>query len=412
MKITITDFYCASNRGDAAILEGMINSLGKYFPESEIIVLSYFPEVTKIINKIPSDEPLIDTSNLSLRKLLGVIYLTVWAWSYKSGVKLPEFGRNKQISYYLNCDCLISVGGGHTNDNYRPAILGRLFNLYFAKLLGKPVIIYAQSIGPFNTKKYKTLARVILNRVDLILLRDHKSKVVLDKIGVTVPPIHVMADAAFSLHPYDPDVGKDLLRREGFDIKNEKLKVSISVRKWSFYEQNNIRGHEQYILTIAAVADYLIETKNAEVIFASTCTGFGGYHNDDRIVAHEVVNNMKNDAKILCGEYSPRQLSSIYGNMDLHIGTRMHSNILAMLSRTPVVAIQYEFKTSGLMEFFGLNDFVLDVNQINSESLIYLVEKAISEKDWIGQQIFRKLPELRRQADNNARLTHELLNPR
>ena len=185
--------------------------------------------------------------------------------------------------------------------------------------------------------------------------------------------------------------------------------MSISVRKWSFYEQNNIRGHEQYIHTIAAVADYLIETKNAEVIFASTCTGFGGYHNDDRIVAHEVVNSMRNDAKILCGEYSPRQLSSIYGNMDIHIGTRMHSNILAMLSGTPVVAIQYEFKTSGLMDSIGLNDFVVDVNQIDPESLIHLVEKAISEKHWIVQQIFKKLPELKLGADTNAKLVHELL---
>lgn len=410
MKITITDFYCASNRGDAAILEGMIISLKKYFPKSEIVVLSYFPDVAKIINKIPSDIPLIDTSNLSLQKLLGVIYLTVWAWLYKNGFRLPEFGRKKQINYYLNCNCILSVGGAFINDNYRPAILGRLFNLYFAKLLGKPVIIYAQSIGPFNTKKYKTLAHIVLNRADLILLRDHESKKVLDKIGVTAPLIHVTADAAFLLHPYDPDVGKDLLRQECFDIKNEKLKVSISVRKWSFYEQNNIRGHEQYILTIAAVADYLIETKNAEVIFASTCTGFGGYPNDDRIVAHEVVNNMRNDAKILCGEYSPRQLSSIYGNMDIHIGTRMHSNILAMLSGTPVVAIQYEFKTSGLMDSIGLNDFVLDVNHIDSESLIRLVEKAISEKHWIIQQIFKKLPELKLGADTNTKLVHELLN--
>lgn len=409
MKIIITDFYCSSNRGDAAILEGMINSLKKYFPECAIFVLSYFPEVTEIINKIPSDKPLIDTSTVSLRKIFYIFYLTIWALFYKNGVELPGFGRKKQINHYLNCDCIISVGGGNTNDNYRPAILGRLFNLYFAKLLGKPVIIYAQSLGPFNTMIYRTLARFVLNRVDLILLRDHKSKVVLDTLGVTVPPIHVTADAAFSLHSYDIDIGANLLRKESFDTGNNKLKVSISVRKWSYYEKDNFQGHKQYISSIASVADYLIREKNAKVIFASTCTGFGGYQNDDRCVAHEIIKNMKNDASILCGEYSARQLSSIYGNMDLHIGTRMHSNILSMLSGTPVVAIQYELKTSGLMDSIGLNEFVVDVNHINSESLIYLVDKVINEKDSIKQHILRKIPELRHQADTNAKLVHEFL---
>jgi colanic acid/amylovoran biosynthesis protein len=328
---------------------------------------------------------------------------------YKNGLKLPEFGRKKQINHYLNCDCLISVGGGFINDNYRPAILGRLFNLYFAKLLKKPVIIYAQSVGPFNTIIYKKLACFVLNRVDLILLRDNKSREMLEKLGVTIPPIYVTADAAFSLHPHDFDVGTNLLRNEGFDIGNEKLKVSISVRKWNYYEKNNIHGHEKYIRSIASVADYLIEKKNAEVIFASTCTGFGGYHYDDRIVAFEVLKYMKNKAKILCGEYSPLQLSSIYGNMDLHIGTRMHSNILAMISGTPFIAIQYEFKTGGLMDSIGLNDFVVDVNHINSESLIWLVEKAINEKESIKQKILDKIPELRHKADTNAKLVFEFL---
>ncbi len=270
-------------------------------------------------------------------------------------------------------------------------------------------MIYAQSIGPFNTYTYRTIAHFILNRLDMITVRDVESKEVLEKMGVKKPPICVTADAAFSLLPHSLEVGKNLLMHEGFNIQSNKLKVSISVRKWKFYEENNIKSHENYLLSIAAAADLLIEKKNAEIIFVSTCTGFGGYQYDDRIVAHEVLNQMKNHAKILCGEYSPRQLSSIYGNMDLHIGTRMHSNILAMLNGTPIIAIQYEFKTGELMTFFGLNEFVLDINNINPESIIDLVEKTIINKTFIQQQIINKLPELRLQADNNAKLVKLIL---
>ncbi len=74
------------------------------------------------------------------------------------------------------------------------------------------------------------------------------------------------------------------------------------------------------------------------------------------------------------------------------------------------MAIQYEFKTQGLMNFFGLNDFVLDINNITSESLIQLVEKTISKKKWIQQQIFNKLLELKQQADKNAMFVYEIFN--
>jgi colanic acid/amylovoran biosynthesis protein len=95
--------------------------------------------------------------------------------------------------------------------------------------------------------------------------------------------------------------------------------------------------------------------------------------------------------------------------MDLHIGTRMHSNILAMLSGTPVVAIQYEPKTKDMMDSFGLGDWVIDIEQINPERLIQMVDEGIEKRDSIKSQISKKLPELKVKSKDNARLVHELL---
>jgi polysaccharide pyruvyl transferase WcaK-like protein len=53
---------------------------------------------------------------------------------------------------------MLHVGGATLNDNYRPAIAGRLLLLWIAAILGKRVIIYNQSIGPFNSFLYRRLA--------------------------------------------------------------------------------------------------------------------------------------------------------------------------------------------------------------------------------------------------------------
>ncbi len=407
MKIVITNLYSAANRGDAAIVMGMKNALEEYFPDSEVIILSKFYRVAQTITGLKSYPPLID--RLKFLGYLELIYFLVWAYLYRKNIKLPTFGKEKRIRNYLDADVIISVGGGYLNDNYPVAILRWLFEFYFSKLLGKRVIIYANSVGPFNKFWLRPLTRFVFNKLDLITLREPQSKEVLDSIGVNPSRIHVTADAAWCIEPLGHEEGFQLLKREVPDL-SKGLKVSISVRLWEFYKRDNKEAHSRYIKAIGGLVDHLVENGKAQVFFLSTCTAFGGYRHDDRIIAQEIIKNIRNPhkVKILHGEYLPQQLSAIYANMDLHVGTRMHSNILAMLSGTPVVTVRYEPKTKGMMDSFGLGEWVVDIEEINSERLIQMVDKAIENRDLIKSQIAKKLSELKRKSKHNARLVHEL----
>lgn len=408
MKILMTNLYSAANRGDAAIVRGMRNALQEYFSNSEFIVLSKSYEVARAITGLPSYPPLID--RLKFFGYFGLIYFLLWAYLYKKTIKLPTLGKGERIKNYLDADLIVSVGGGYLNDNYPVAMIRWLFEFYFGKLLGKRVIIYASSLGPFNKFWLRPLERFIFDKLDLITLRDSKSKEALDSIGVNPSRIHVTADAAWCMEPLSPEEGFQLLKGEVPDL-NERLKVSVSVRRWEFYKGNNKKAHSEYVAAISALVDHLVQNRGAEVFFLSTCTAFGGYGYDDRQVAYKIIENIESldGVKILGGEYLPEQLSAIYANMDLHVGTRMHSNILAILSGTPVVAIQYEPKTKDMMDSFDLGDWVIDIEQINSERLIQIVDKGIEKRDSIKSQIAIKLPELKMKSKDNARLIHELL---
>jgi len=414
-NILITDYHCASNRGDAAILEGVIFSLQKYFPDAKITVMTDYPISARIINQVNAvRQVMVPFRWTNIRKNIAGVYALIAAAVFsKLGITLPGMKNiRRKLSPYLEADLIVSTGGSFLNDFYAPRNLGRLWGLLFAKLLGKTVVLYAQSIGPINRTPYRQIARYVLNRMDLIILRDSKSKEILKSIGVTNPPIYITADAAFNM-PLTDSKPMQLWRYE--DVKPldkvAGLKVSISVRRWHYYPTPN--SHKQYVETMAALADWLIAEKNAQIFFISTCTGFAGYHTDDRVVAHEVINHMKclkkKNPVILYGEYTPQELSTIYGYMDLHIGTRMHSIIFAMLAKTPVLAIQYEFKTAELMKIFGLEDYLVNINNIKFEELKGKVEKALRNREQLKRQISSKLPEIRMKSEQSAKLIFEMI---
>jgi len=411
MKIVITDHHCAAERGDSAILEGAIWCLKKFFPNADFVVMTEYPEAAEIINGVKANrQPMTNFKWNKWKMGLAMVYLLIGARLQKHKITVPKF-KHPRIQPYLDADIVISKGGSFLSDYYAPDVLGRFWGLYFAEVLGKPVIIYAQSIGPFEKPFYRWIARYVLNKADLITLRDKESKGILDSIGVTRPPIYVTSDSAFAM-PLTECKPMQMMRYEKIELNNkDQLKVSISVRQWGHYKTAD--GHKKYIKIIAALADWLIIEKNAKVIFASTCTGFAGYHNDDRVIAHEVINHMKHyeekNPVILYGEYTPQELLAFYRTMDLHVGTRMHSNILAMLAKTPVVAIQYEFKTLGLLNFFDLENYLIDINQINLEILIKKVSEALTHNEQIKAKINEKLPHIKEKSEQNAELVFNLI---
>lgn len=159
-------------------------------------------------------------------------------------------------------------------------------------------------------------------------------------MGIPTPVYHT-ADAAFSMDLIR--TGETLLDVfSARDTLQEDTTISVSGREWRHTAEDT--SVSDYVRTTADVADWLVEVKDSNVVFQPTCTGLASYHRDDRLMAARVVDliNQENrdQARILKNEYTPRQRVKVYRQMDLHIGMRMHSNILAMMAETPVVAIQ------------------------------------------------------------------------
>ena len=98
-------------------------------------------------------------------------------------------------------DLLLFGGGGLLQD--RTSIANVLFQLsrpFFASLLGTPFMCYALGVGPLKSALSRWLTRKVLQKAELILVRDQDSLDTLRQIGLISPSIQVTADPALLLN--------------------------------------------------------------------------------------------------------------------------------------------------------------------------------------------------------------------
>ena len=87
----------------------------------------------------------------------------------------------------------------------------------------------------------------------------------------------------------------------------------------------------------------------------------------------------------------------------------MHSNIAALSSGVPVVALAYSHKTAGIMHEFDLDEFVLELGGFGQEELATAVRLALDRRHDLTQLIRRKAEHARRKALINFDLIELLL---
>ena len=194
--ILITDYHCASNRGDAAILEGEVEALKNEFSDPNITVLTDYPDAAELIHDVEVREQTISNfSPTAIKRNLAVSYIIMDSSVRGNRLRLP--GSNwiidtLDLEPYYEADIVISTGGQFITDAYFPNKIGVLAELYLCTQLGVPVAIYGQSLGPFENIAYEGMIRHVFNEIDLIMTRDEPSVEHLQKLGVTELKVHVL----------------------------------------------------------------------------------------------------------------------------------------------------------------------------------------------------------------------------
>lgn len=355
MRIALSGYYGFDNTGDEALLSAITSSIKAYAPQTEFAVFSGAPEKTR-----------------SLHGIKAVYYLNPW----------------QVFKTLFQSDLLISGGGSIFQDVTSARSLPYYISVVaLARILRKPVIFYAQGVGPINRPFSKWLMRLVANRVNLITLRDKDSLDYLRNLGVTRPPLKVTADPVFSLQP-DPEhkaATKALLSKlnpAGMPV------IGVSVRKWAPLE-----GYQH---NLAKLLDHLAENKY-KILFIPMAFP------EDIAESKRVAHLMKEDAIILEENLTSKEHLSLIADLELMIGMRLHSLIFAASRGIPFAGLSYDPKVDAFLKIFNLEPLSGEF-----EDMQQAIKNLLSDREMQGF-IREKSWELRNKSGENALLALKLI---
>ncbi len=266
-------------------------------------------------------------------------------------------------------------------------------------LLGKPVVIYAQTIRPLKGKIASWFAKLTLNRVSLITVREEISQRYLNKLGINRTPIYVTADPAFLLEtapksrvneifssfrisPDRPLIGitvphvgelwgasKDFrgfkqLQVSIYNFINYLLPPSLSsclmkaLRKTNYYQNIKSQYKNRTLASIAKVADTVVEKTESQVVLIPSIV-YPSWHDkspdDDISVSHQVYELLSHKEGVIqvIGKYSAEETKGMIGQCDLFISYKFHPYVFATSQDVPTILVGSDPKMRGISALLG-----------------------------------------------------------
>jgi polysaccharide pyruvyl transferase WcaK-like protein len=343
---------------------------------------------------------------ISLLYLFKCIYINMFKLF---NIDIP-ISKNSRLFDYYDSDIVINSGGDTMSGEYGISTLNSFINILYAILLNKPVVLYGESLGYFRNSVLTSVAKFVFNKTELILVREELSKRYLYGAGITNPKIYVTADPAFLLSAAPQSRVFEILSDESInEIQRPLIGINPSELIGRFTGSKPRESKEKITEIMVHVIDNLIENLNATIILIPHVYTSGV---DDRIAINKIFHNVENKSKVktIKNEYTPEELKGIIGQCDLFIGARMHATIAATSMLVPTVGIAYSHKMYGIIgEMLGQQKYILDIKELNYESLISKINDAWENREKIRKELEVKIPMVQERAMLNGKLVKELL---
>lgn len=359
-EILVSGYYGFKNSGDDALLKAIIQDLKRYKESPNIVVLSANPSETMEDYKVKS------ISRINIFKIIRHMNRAEMLIS-GGGTLIQDRTSTKSLWYYLT-----------------------IISLALRKNL--KVMLYSNGIGPLERKKNIARTKKILDRVNLITLRDERSYKTLREIGIENKNVKVTADPALDLDIAEEEIGRRILLDEG--VSEGKKILGVSVRRWQSLGAD-------FETSIAKVCDYAYEEYGYRTVFLPMQSS------RDMAILQSIKRKMRHEAYIIKKRYSVKDMMSVMKCFDLCIGMRLHTLIYAAINAVPLIGLVYDPKISSFMEYTHQTHY-LNVENISYDKLKKVLDECVSNYDAVKQELESNYSKLKEQAQLNGKYAIEL----
>lgn len=367
-KIAILNTTHFANKGSMGRIVGIINCINEKMPGTEIIIFHrYYEQDNENLSKKLEDiypnleikeHPWYKESNSKILTAIDSFIRFCYAASncYLLGKKSlsKELGQSEAFVdlNFIEPDKFTEIYDWNS-------VIGNFFallNVWYATMYDRPVMICSATIGPYHNRLLRNFAKFILEKTDIITLREAFSERYLKEIGVRKPLIKLTADLAFLMESPKTEKSQNLLFMQGISLLDKPL---IGITPTAMMDPN--LPEAQYIKLISDLSNYFINNLGATLIYISNT------YQDIPIVnkIYEELNN-KEKAKILPFDISAAETKGVIGICDLFICSRFHALVASTSLGIPSLGLVAYSKNKfhGIIgEMMGQEENLIDIDK-------------------------------------------------
>lgn len=382
MKLLILGNHTCGNRGDSAILRGLLDAVHRLEPDADVDVMSRYPVSSSwLLNRPVMGDPiwLQMKQHNSAAGMMGRVK-KVLRRRYQHQVllsRVTDTGKLRNIAIaqgftdfvrlLSGYDAIIQVGGSFFVDLYGVPQFEHALCTFMAK---KPLYMMGHSVGPFQDDQFNRLANYVFGQCDALILREAVSLELMKRSDITTAKVESGVDTAWLVERHHDDFEPAYTVQHWLDVAAAQKTVAITLRELAPFDKRLGTTQQAYEQAFAGVVNRILE-KGYQVIALSTCTGIDSYNKDDRMVALNLRQYVSDPSRyhVVMDELNDLEMGKILAACELTVGTRLHSAIISMNFDTPAIAINYEHKSAGIMQQLGLPEMAIDIRHLLDGSL-------------------------------------------
>ncbi|AFC27069.1 CsaB [Paenibacillus mucilaginosus 3016] len=301
-RIVLSGYYGFNNSGDEAVLQSILLALQE---QGERQGVTFHPVVLSVN---PAE--------------------TARTYGVESAHRMRPMELWKALR---GADGLISGGGSLLQDETSPKTIPYYLGVIrLAQLLGKPVFVYSQGIGPVHRPKFFGWIRSAFQRCRVVTVRDEESKALLQQMGLSGSEVEVVPDPVMGMPLKNAARHRD---PAGADSGLAPV-IGVSVRFWN-KDRSELDAAAEALRKVMEETDAVVRFLPFHLPSDEEASEY---------VAQRLGETYKHRISIAKGVTHPQDMLAETASVSVLLGMRLHSLIYAAGRYVPMVGISYDPK--------------------------------------------------------------------
>jgi polysaccharide pyruvyl transferase WcaK-like protein len=427
--VLILEDIPSHNKGEGALFFGIVESLSA-LGEKRVSLLSSNPDEDR--RHYGSHASIIDARGVmpahivhgqgsAARKLLN--YTAFILGHIGFGLAFQVLGRGALRLFrhpvwqaYLDHDLGVCAHDSFWSPLYHVTLI------FLYRSLGKPIVIFGATILPsragargLKKRIAERLTTAAVAAADLVTLRETLSVSALAQAGYSGRPPEVYPDLALLMRPATPEEAQAVLDQE--KVPRDRHLVGMAMSRRILRQAHAALAPEASLekaaAEVARMADHLVETRGVHVVFIPHSVG-PTPNLDDRNIGRLILGQCRHREHMtsMSGDYDPRVIKAVCGQLRLAVGTRLHFIIDASCMGVPalLIAQKDDIRCQGIIsEMLDAGKFLFPVENLEAEGLGSRAASMLDQHDALSAFLGQAIGEARQRCMMHGSRTREML---